>query len=69
MGKAVPHSSRLYRDEWAASSCRPLRLDFNDSSDSGGVVIEAAPSVLLGGCGQSSFDWIPVDISDHFGPG
>jgi hypothetical protein len=38
IGKSVPHSSRLYRDEWAASSCCPLRLDFNDSSNSTSVV-------------------------------
>lgn len=42
IGKSVPHSSRLYRDEWGARSCRPLRLDFNGSSDSGSVVVEAA---------------------------
>jgi hypothetical protein len=33
------------------------------------VVVEAAPSVLLGGCDQSSFDGVSVDVSDHFGPG
>ncbi len=65
----MPHSSQLYRDEWAASSCRPLRLDFNDSSDSGSVVVEAAPSVLPGGCDQSPFYRVSVDISDHFGLG
>ncbi len=68
-GKSVPHSSRLYRDEWAAGSCRPLRLDFNNSRESGSVVVEAAPSILLRGCGQSPFYGVSVGISDHFGPG
>ncbi len=67
-GKSVPHSSRLYRDEWAASSCCPHRLDFNDSSDPGAVVAEAAPSALLGRCDWSPFYGASVDISDHFGP-
>src|SRR4051812_20619999 len=67
--KSVPHSSQLYRDEWAASSCRPLRLDFNHSWDSGRVVVKAAPSILLGRGDQSPFHGVSVDISDHFGPG
>jgi hypothetical protein len=46
--ESVPHSSRLYRDEWAAESRRPVRLDFDHSSYSGGVVVEAAPSILPG---------------------
>src|ERR1017187_1848497 len=69
IGKSVPHSSQLYRDEWAASSCRPLRLDINDSSDSGSVVVEAAPSVELGRCDQSPFYGVSVYVSDYFGPG
>jgi hypothetical protein len=32
----------------SAKSSRPLRLDFNHSANSGGVVVEAAPSVLSG---------------------
>jgi hypothetical protein len=31
---SVPHSSQLYRDEWAAKSHSPLLLDFNHSSNS-----------------------------------
>ena len=40
--QAVPHSTRLFRDEWAAKSRRPFRLDFSHSSNSGGVVVERA---------------------------
>ena len=54
-GKSVPHSSRLYRDEWAANSRVHSDSISNDSSDSGSVVVEAAPSVLFGRCDQSPF--------------
>ena len=67
--KAVPHSSRLYRDEWAAKSRRPLRLDFNHSTNSGSVVVETAPLILFSRCDKSPLDRIAMDISDHFGPG
>jgi len=65
----VPHSSRLFRDEWAAKSRCPLRLDFNHSSNSGGVVVEAAPSVVAGRCGKSPLDRLqklgqPVFVTD-----
>jgi hypothetical protein len=64
----VPHSSQLYRDEWAAKPRRPLRLDFNRSSNSGGIVVKAAPSVQLRRCDKSPFDWISMDTTDHLGP-
>ena len=63
MGRFVPHSSWLYRDEWAASPCRPLRRDFNYFSNSGSVVVEAAPAVLLGRCGRSPLYGVPVDAT------
>ena len=45
-----PHSSRLYRDEWAAESRRPFRLDFDHSSNSGGHPhrVDAPPAHLQG---------------------
>ena len=67
--KPVPHSSQFYRDEWVAERRHPLRLDFNHSSNSSCVVVEAAPSVLLGRCDKSPLDGITVDISNHLGPG
>ena len=64
---AVPHSSRLYRDEWAAKSCRPLRLDFNRSSNAGRVVVEAAPWVVAGRCNQSALHRVSMNVTYHFG--
>src|SRR5580692_4015626 len=66
---SVPRSSRHFRDERAAQPSRPLRFDLNHSSSSCGVVIETAPSILPGRLDQSALDWIPVNVSDHFGPG
>jgi hypothetical protein len=65
---AVPHSSRLYRDEWAAAqSSRPLRLDFHHASNPGGVVVETAPAVFFRGADQSAFDRVSMDVPDHLG--
>jgi hypothetical protein len=42
--KAVPRSSRLYRDERAARTRRPFRFDFNRPSKAGRVGLMACAS-------------------------
>jgi hypothetical protein len=61
--------TRVFPGCCARSCRRPVRFDFDDSSDSGGVVVKAAPSVLLGGCDQPPVYRVPMDVSDHFRPG
>lgn len=39
---------QFYRDEWAAKSCSPLRLDLDHPADAGCVMVETAPLVLSG---------------------
>jgi len=48
---------------------RPLRLDFNRSSNSGRIMVEAAPLVVSARCHQSTLHRVAVDIADHFAAG
>ena len=63
----MPHSSQLYRDEWASQPRRPRGLDFNRTSHAGGVVVEAAPGIIAWRSNQSTLQRIAVDVADRLG--
>jgi hypothetical protein len=50
-----------------AAAGGPFGLDLDGSGFAGGVMVEAAPAVVLGFGHETSGDWIAVDVLNFFG--
>jgi hypothetical protein len=50
----------------ALASC-PFGLDLDGAGFAGGVMVEAAPAVVLGFGREASGDWVAVDVLNFFG--
>lgn len=68
----VPHSSRLYRDEWGsgtfAAGPGPVRFDFDRAAFAVGPMVEAAPWPVFRLLDETASDRIAVDVYQLLDP-